>query len=279
MLQSGRGFPRTRPMLATVSALLVFLKIASFAAFCALLVRMYGSGLYKTYRYFTAYLLVEAIRTVVMGLMNPRTTMYGNVYFATQPVIWFLLIMVILELFGLVLRNHNGLATIGRRALLGSLVLSVALAGSTLVLNIYNPSEEHRFLNDYLVLERVVVLSLLAFVVLITAFLAYFPVPLNRNILSHAVIFSFYFLCKSGVLILRNALGVDASRQLSLAVHVLGLICLAAWTIRLTRAGEVQPAKAGAFSGAHDEARILAQLNAINTTLANSGRRRSLAPD
>jgi hypothetical protein len=257
----------------SLSTLNAWLKIASVVALGILLLKLYWTGLFRIYRYFVAYVMVELVRGLVMSSMNSRTNLYAEVYFITQPLIWFFFIMVIMELFSLVLRNHKGIETLGRRALLGALVLSAVIAASTLVMNLQMDSPDYRFLNDFLVLERLIMSSLLLFVILLTAFLSYFPVTLNRNILVHASIFGFYFLARGTVLVFRNVLGPAVVNQLNPWANAGGLLCLLGWIILLTRSGEQRAAKAGARRSAGDEERVLAQLEAINSTLLRSARK------
>src|SRR5262245_41759144 len=109
-----------------------------------------------------------------MGFIPVATKLYGKLYFSTQPVTWCLYLLVILELYHLVLKNHAGIATFARRALMITLAISTVISLATLFFEAQEPN--FNVVRTYVLIERLILSSLLVFLLLFTAFLAYFPI-------------------------------------------------------------------------------------------------------
>lgn len=244
---------------------------AQFLAYILVLVRILSAGLHKTYRWFTGYVIFEAVRVIVMGQVPVATNLYAQVYFASQPITWCLYLLVILELYQLTLKNHVGIATLGRRVLTIALTVSTIAAVLTLTLEAQQPQFD--ILRTYVLIERLIVSSLLFFLLIFTAFLAYFPVPVNRNTLVHARIFACYFLFKTALLVFRNVIEGDAVYTVNIIVSLLATASLIAWAIMLSPAGEEIKARTSRRSDPEVEDKLLAQLDAINRTLLSSAKK------
>lgn len=243
------------------------------AAYTALVWRLYSSGLHRIYRWFFAFVIFEAVRLAVMGSMNLQTNRYAEVYFVTQPITWFLYLAVLLELNRLALRNHPGIATLARRVGLSALVLAAAVLVVSLAVEGIPAPQQSRFIATYVRIERLILSGLLVFLLVLTSFLAYFPVPLNRNLVIHARIFTIFFFVKAIVLVFRNQIAGEMVYTINLAVQGLAIGCLVAWTALLSRAGEDVPTASSHWRNTESEQRVLAQLDAINQTLVGSGRK------
>ena len=86
----------------------LYLTIIQIVSYLLVLTNLFRSGLWRKYQYFTWYIAFESLRIPVMLAVPYRSKLYGTVYFATQPISWLFFILVVLELFQLVLRNHAG---------------------------------------------------------------------------------------------------------------------------------------------------------------------------
>jgi len=153
--------------------------------FAAVLVRLYASQLFRVYRFFWAYALFEAVRMIVSMMIPYRSNAFAHFFFACEPIVWMLSALAILEVYGIVLRNHPGIATLGRQALMGSIGASIVLSLCTLFLDFQNVEVKYPILANFFLLSRLVMVSLLFFVVFITAFMVWFPITLTRNIVVH----------------------------------------------------------------------------------------------
>lgn len=248
-----------------------FLTIIQIGAYLLLLTNLFRSGLFGKYRYFGWYITLELTRLSVMSLLPLQTQIYAHVYFATQPIVWLFYVLVVLELFQLVLRNHAGIASLGRRALTWSLAGSALVSGLTLLVDLQTGSSEHALLYNFMLLERLVMTSLLLLLLCLTVFLGIFPVPLTRNIRVHTAVFAVYFAVRTSLLWIRTIYGVEQAQILNLAGATLAIGCLLAWTTLLGSSGETVPVRVKLKSEA--EERLLAQLDAINETLLRSARK------
>jgi hypothetical protein len=249
----------------------LYLTIIQIVSYLLVLTKLFRSGLWSKYRYFSWYIAFESLRIPVMLAVPYRSKLYGNVFFATQPISWLFFILVVLELFQLVLRNHAGIASLGRKALTLSLVLSTVISGATLLIELQEIRPESAFLLNFILLDRLVMSSLLVLLLCLVAFLAYFPVPLVRNIRVHAAVFAAYFAVRTSVLFVLTLFGMDTVVIINIVGQLLAIFCLLTWTFLLTHAGEIAPVRQRPTSD--QEARLLAQLDAINETLLRSARK------
>src|SRR5205085_167429 len=114
--------------------------------------------------------------------------------------------------------------------------------------------------------ERPVVSSLVCFVFLITAFLAYYPIRLHRNVIYYTVGYAVYFSSKGLALFLRNT-GHDWDRFLSPALMAVSTTCLIFWTFALKATREPDTPLFQHAHGRIEEERLLKQLDAVNASL------------
>jgi len=123
-----------------------------------------------------------------------------------------------------------------------------------------------RVVGYVLAFDRGVDLSLVIFILLMLLFLSRFPVPLSRNVLVYATLYSLYFFSSSTYGLLRSVLGLKARHEVDLAFQGIAAACTVAWLFLLTPAGETAPAMRLRFSPEY-ERRALGKLDAINQTL------------
>jgi hypothetical protein len=261
------------PALIQWRTILTFVQIVLYVL---LLSRLFRSNLLKKYRYFSCLMGFEAFRLVLLSyVLRPRTDAYAQGYFTTAPISWILLALVLLELFQLTLKNHVGVASMGRKAVTWALVASAGISLSTLMMDLQYTTAESQFnsalLVNFLLLQRLIMTSLLVLLLCLVGFLAYFPVPLARNVRVHLCVFALYFATRTGLSLVRSVFGPEWAPTITVFSHLLGVACLLAWVALLARTGEVTPLVRHAEPGA--EARLVAQLDAINDTLLRSTRK------
>lgn len=231
-------------------------------ALAAVIVRMSASGLYRIYRFFFCYLLVQVAQLSIPFLVPRTKTLYGYAYLGTEAIIVVFYALIILELYTLVLKDLRGIATTSKRYI--KVALTIAIASSLLIL-----TWEHASLNllaQFYIFERTIVSSLVVFVVLITVFLAYYPIPLHRNVIYYSIGYAVYFTSKAVALFLRNT-GHQWDLVFSIVVLATSTGCLLFWTTILSRQGETKPMVVGRQRNPVEAARVLSQLEAINAIL------------
>ena len=259
--------------MASFSSAEAFLRAVMIAAYVILVLKLWQTGLRRVYKLFFIYVVVRLVRSLVLFPIPTDKTLYGTIFVLSLPLLWFLYVMVVLELYSLVLGNYTGIASLGRWALIVALVISVFVSGISLLPDLSNPAEKYPKLLPFLVIERGVVSSLAIFLLLISAFVVWYPVPLNRNTLIHCIVFSVYFLSSTMGFLIRNVTGHQVTPGVNLAVVITALVTLLMWIAFLNRAGEARTVLLRYQWRAEDEERLVGQLNAINSTLLRAARK------
>jgi len=259
------------PDLKTISLVLAYV---SSACEVALLARLYTSGLYRIYRYFSFYIAFLVFRALIAIPLGTGSDAFALIYVTTTPVFAFLYLLVLMELYRVVLAGSPGIATVSRWVILGGFLVALAVAALTLGIDargaalwVYPPVLLlHLF-------DRMVSSTVAFFLVLLTAFLVWFPVPLKRNVVVYSLGYSLYFVSRSLALLLRNVAGpsfVDMSSIINLSISIL---CVLAWAFLLRADGEQERVVVGHKWSPGEAERLVEQLNSLNATLLRTARR------
>jgi hypothetical protein len=259
--------------MARVPSIESVLWFAAIACYAILLARMAVSRLHLVYRHFFIYLLFRLCRSLLLAGLDRHFSAYGWVYLGTEPIIWVLYVLVVLELFTIVLRDYPGIQTLSRRVLAAGLAISAAVALATLLPDLGNPAERYPILRIMYVAERVVMSSLVVFFAILTAFLAWYPVPLSRNVVVYCVGYSLYFITATMGLFVRNIAGEAVTRITSTVLQGFAVACLISWIALLNRQGETKRVSLRSHMPAPDEARLVGQLESINRGLLGSAKK------
>jgi hypothetical protein len=259
-------------MVINLFALERFVYFAGPIAAGLLLARLWRENLLGRYRCFGFYLLWLLVEVFVALGVDRRSGSYFPIYAGFETITWIAQFLVILELFSLVVNQYPGIARTGRKfiwfafglAVAASLVLSAVQQGPA--------DQQFPILQQYLLVSRVVAFTLLIFLLLILAFLFYFPVQLSRNVVFYTVGYSIYFGARALTRLAGILLGPDQLLILSIISMCVVLACLTFWILFLNRAGE-HTAVSVAHQWTPDQARVLVDhLDSINATLLKAGR-------
>lgn len=249
------------------------LNVLILAGTVLLCARIYQSGLFKRYRSFFYFLVFYTLQTGLMMTLDPGSGRYQKAYVLTEPIGWVLYALVVLELYSLVLKDFQGLYTVGRWALI--LAVALALAGSALII-VLVPSHETQqghLLAYYYVAERAVHFSLAIFLLSILGFMLQYPITLSRNIVLHSMVYTFYFLCSTVVYLALGALGYRVIFAVRYALLGATLAALIMWLARLNPAGEKQPVRFRPAWMPGGEQQLIDQLNSLNEALLRATRK------
>ena len=258
---------------ASAESVLHWLVGISIVGYLLLAARLWRTGLFHVYHFFSVYILVEFTRTATLSLIPPRTNLYGYVWVAAEPFAWILYILVVLELYGLVLKSFVGIATLGRRVLGVAVAVALGVSVLTLLPGLGDSPQPYPVLHYVYILERGVVSSLVILLLLITSFMVWYPVPLSRNLVTHFVLFAMYFLSKTVLLLLLQITAQQVTRAISVGLLVMVNVCLVCWITLLKRVGERQTVVVGHQWNPDREKELVANLNAINDALLRSSRK------
>jgi hypothetical protein len=232
-----------------------------------LILRLFVKRLHRIYFWFFLLLCFQAFQTLGMMPLDPARNLYAWAYFLTQPALWVFYMLAVLELYALVLRKHQGLASLSRWFMLGALLVSVGVSALTMMVDSSRPGEKYPILVYFSVFERCAALSLVLFLLLITGFLIWTPISIRRNIVVHASLYSGYFLATAAALFLRNIVGEKLIEVASIFVLSLNTACLLLWILLLNERGENIVMMVRSKWQAVDEIRLTHQLDAVNSFL------------
>jgi hypothetical protein len=252
----------------------------------ALLVRLWALGLHRIYRCFASFLLFSVVRSLfLLGLpwavqlvegrpnLPFATKSYSYVWVATEPLLWVFYVLVVLELYSLILQNYKGIASLGRWVLLAGLVTAVVISVMTLSADLSGAPDRSPLLRHLLVIDRGVVSSLVIFLLFISCFLAWYPVPLNRNVVVHCIVYAGYFLSMALVVLLRNVVGSGVTQTVNIVASCVTLACLLVWIRFLNLKGETVKVRMRPHWAADQEQVLVDHLSAINSTLLRASRK------
>jgi len=247
----------------------------NFIATLAVLVRLVQSKLWRSYPCLFLFWLAQAAEVPVMYRIPLKSVLYGRYYYGAQTISLILAIFVVLELYREALARHPALAGFGRRSVVLIIGVAALMAGLGVVLDHtilpgQSPSD-HRFL----MLERTVDLMILAFLLIISGFLLWFPVRVKRNVVVYITGFVVFYCSRSVGILLVNLLSPAALQPMSILLLAVSLGCLLVWLTALRRESEDAITVTG--DPAHGAAleRLSAQLDQINTAVARYARNSS----
>lgn len=254
------------------SALVSILTVLSAVGSLAMAGRLWWVGLFRRYRFFFAYMLLLAVDGIIPFVLDYRSKLYLRVFLVEEVVSWILLALTLLEVYRLVLERHRGLYTLGRWAMYFALVVSILVSVLSLLPKIRPSMGYDDRLTSYAIgAERGIYLSLATFLLLILLFLSRYPVPLSRNVVVHAAIFSVYFISNTVVLLARALFGFHFNETSNTFYLGISVLCVYAWLLFLSPHGEEVRVQLPHFGPEHEE-KILRQLDAINATLLRVSR-------
>jgi hypothetical protein len=265
----------------TLDSIVRYLWLLMIAGHSILYLRLWQTGLRRTYKFFAAYLLFRILRSTLLEI-GPLfisdakfvgSNLYAQLWMATEPVLWILYVLVVLELCSLVFQKYKGIASLGRWVVLAGLALALVLASVSLSADLSNTSEQFPILRYFFAIGRGVLSSLVIFLLCITAFLAWCPVPLNRNIVLHTIVYAVYFLGTALTFLLRNLSGSTVTMYANIAMLSVSIACLAIWIVKLDAKGERRSVTLRHRWEAGQEQRVVDQLAAINSSLMRTARK------
>lgn len=246
------------------SEALIFAFNTAAAAFLAIqLVRL---GLHRTYRFLTAWLVWTSLIpacVVCIGFFKP--TWYYVFYFVAEGPSVALMLLVVLEVFTFVLRGLPGIARLTNLYIRVAVILCVLGAAALLLLE----KRPRSMWTAFHLFKQTVYCSALGFVLLLVAFLRWYPVKVDHNTLVYATGFSVYFSCETAFLLLLNT-SHNQVRVVSPVLNVVSSACLVYWGLRLRPEAEGVPA-AHAPPG-DDEVAVMRRLRGLSDHLSKRSR-------
>ena len=170
---------------------------------------------------------------------------------------------MVLELYTNILRDLPGIASVARRYIKTALALAVFI--SLMLVGIERePSTVPQY---FLVCDRVVISSLVFFILSALMFLVYYPVPLSRNVVIYSLGLAPYLLIKAATFFVDNLRYYSWYREVNIVMVGASTGCLLFWLFALNKQGETKAIVVGHQWNPSDERRLLSQLQHINDSL------------
>ena len=133
----------------TLDSIERYLWYATIAGHAILYFRLWRTGLRHTYKFFSCMSCSRLIRSLLLesaSLFFPasraQSNLYAQLWMATEPVLWILYVLVVLELYTLVFQQYKGIASLGRWVVLAGLAVAVVLSSISLSADLSNPAEQ-----------------------------------------------------------------------------------------------------------------------------------------
>jgi hypothetical protein len=236
--------------------------------------RIYALGLQGTYRFFFLNMALSVVRSLALLPFGPRTSSYYQIWICTEPILWISYVLVAYELYSLVLKQYQGIYSLGRWFFFAAVATSSIIATLTVMTTAGNAlSDQQPLLYPYVLFERIAFTSLAIFLFLLLALIAWFPVPLSRNLLIHTTIYTGYFFINNVLMMFLHIRGPEAASLVAVAKLSTALVCYGCWVFRLSRSGEDRVTSLRLGRSPMEERRLLDQLDALNGTLLRTVRK------
>jgi hypothetical protein len=233
----------------------------------ALVVKMAVQRLSRIYVWFFVFLCFEILRSVILLPISPKTNVYAWLFLTSQPMLWLIYVLVVMELYSLAFAGYKGITSLSRWVVAASLGLAVGVSVLTLSADLARPTGRFKILVYYSVIERGLVFSLVVFLLLITLFLLWFPISVRWNLLLHAGLYSLYFMSSTFALFVRNVSGYQTTPAINAVLMLINIVCFGEWLWRFDKAGEAEPAPFRKSWRPEDEERLLRQMEALNNII------------
>jgi len=239
---------------------------ANNVAFLALLIRLASIRLVRSYPALSGWLVVNLISAGAAWMIPMDFDSYRWYYVASEGFNLIFFSWMVVQLYTGVLESFPGIAFMARRVIQVTLPLSVI---GSLSLLPFEVTPRGPVTLTYLV-SRTLIAALAVFVLMITAFIVWFPVRVHRNAMIYSMGFALFLVPKAASMFLTNSLHAPYWFG-GIASMIACTVCLLLWAFGLGRSGETTYLSPGRVFHPHDEARLLAYLASINRTLLRTG--------
>ena len=247
---------------------------ANLLALTGLLVRIHVTGLRRICPWLFTYFLVAAVSALLLTRVPLYSDSYARANMGQQAVLHVLAILTVLELYRIALAKHAGLARFGRASVLAVTVFTVVVAAAGTFLDWEVLAGQSAILHRFFGLERTLELVILIFLLLISAFITWFPVGVSRNIAVSIAGFSIFYFTRAASLLAVNLLTPARLPALNDTFLAIALGCFALWAFVLGSQEGASDFVAGHAQDPAALARLSGQLDAINAALRRLGRER-----
>lgn len=253
-----------------VEQIIWYLDMASAAA---LIVCLWLNGLFRIYQRLFLYVSIDLAQSLLSLLFQPSRNVYAGVYFAFETLKIVVAVFLVLEVYRLALAEHPSLAAYGRKVVAGVMGAAGLIAASGLLIDYSTAPARYPILNGFRSFERTMNAWMAIFLLLISCFIAWFPVRLKRNVAIYIGGFVAWRLTRASMLLMLNQVAPGSRQPFNIVILLVEFLCLLVWLVGLSPQGEEVTTVTGHRWNPDAMERLTGQLGSINDSLARLGRR------
>jgi hypothetical protein len=275
-MESGNGAPilgwplqrrvsgRLRLIPVEITRIEQWLWYLNVAGNVAMLLALLGRKLAGVYRVLFLYFTVDLLQSL---LVLGWPAFIAQVYATTQPLKWILSFWFVLELYGRVLAPQAALAKFARGTVGALLAVSTGISLASIFVGHPKSLEWDWAATAFNRVDRTIDSTNAILLLLMSAFLLWFPVKVSRNAASYMTGFIFYFFTRWAELLAAD-LWPQYTRGLSAANLGVAFACMAFWVVVLRPEGETAVTVTGHRWNLAEAESLTLQLDAMNSRLA-----------
>ena len=237
------------------------------------LIRLRTLGLCSDYPALTFFLIAQVVSTAASSLIGVQVDAYESVYIGLLTLELLSYALMIREVYRTIFLAYPGIAVLGRWSIYATLATIPFVA----LLSMLFARQLHIRLRTALPFAEVaahcLTLGFAALVLIIVIAISRYPLQLHRNVIVNALLFSAILLGEAAGLIANQLTLRRFTPSLNLAMSINTLLWLTVWTIMLSREGQTRVLKLYRKKSPDDEARLLGQLDTLNTLLLRTRQR------
>jgi hypothetical protein len=243
------------------------------AAEAALIVCLWSNGLFRIYRLLFLYVSIDLGHSLLSLLFQSSRNVYARIYFTFETLKIIVAVFLVLEVYRLALVDHPALAAFGRKAVAVVMGAAGVIAASGLLVDYSAAPARYPILSGFRSFERTMNTWMAIFLLLISCFIAWFPVRLKRNVALYIGGFVVWRLTRASMLLMLNRVAPESRHPFSIGILLVELLCLLVWLVGLRPEGEELTTVTGHRWNPAEMERLTGQLGSINAGLARLGRR------
>jgi hypothetical protein len=236
----------------------------------AVLFQLYRNGLVRIYKLLFGYLALDFLSSIAGLFISFHSIAYAYYYFSAQTLKIVVSAFMLVEIYSVALERHPALAQFGR-SMVGYILLVAAIVPvAGLYLDHSAAAGAHPYVRTFFLFEQTMDAMMAIFLILLSVFLAWFPVRMRRNVIVYLGGFIVWSLSRSAVVHLINQWfnNRHLTQMSNIAQMCVTLGCLYFWMVGFKREGEVRTAVVGHLWNRAEAERLTERLDAINDGLA-----------
>jgi hypothetical protein len=248
-------------------AALRWLVYLNLAAGTLLIACILWTRLFKVYPFFLAYLLADDAHQVAWIVWGADPSRSQTIYIAGDSLKLILMTFTIREVSRAAFEQYPGLAEFLKR-ISGYLAAAAAFVSAGFVsLDPSQPWNQSHLLQHFYTLERTIYSTLLSYLLAVSAFMAWFPVRIRRNVAIYIGGFVAFFASHAAQMLLLNRTNRSAAWLGTITLTV-SLACVAAWIVGIRAGAKETMTVTGVRWNAGALNQLTLQLEGINASLA-----------